>query len=265
VSDPAAVRADWSEGDYPAIAARLAPAADTLLDRLGPLDGAELLDVATGTGNAALSAARRGARVVGVDLTPELLGLGRRAAAAQDLSIDFIEGDAEALEFEEDRFDVVVSTFGVIFAPRPAVAAGELARVLTPGGRLGLTTWPADGLAAAMARTIAAHVPGGGPRRPPPWTTPEGLRELFDPRGVGLEIERGTDLVWRFADAAEAVAFIDEHLAGELRAARPAIEAAGRMGALREDLRALFTEWGGGGDGVALPFDYLLVTGTKTG
>jgi SAM-dependent methyltransferase len=268
VSDPAAVRAEWSDGDYPSIGVRLRPAAEALIGRLAPLDGAEVLDVATGTGNAALLAARAGASVVGVDLTPELLDIARRRARDEGLYVDFIEGDAEALEFEEDRFDVVVSTFGVIFAPRPAVAAGELARVLTPGGRLGLTTWPIEGLAAAMRGVIARHLPNADPPppEPPPWVTAQGLRELFAPRGVHIEVERRDDVVWRFDDAAEAVTFVETSLAGEMRTARLAVDAAGGMPALRADLQALFTEWDtAGGDGLALPFDYLLVTGTKTG
>ena len=205
--------------------------------------------------------------MVGVDLTTELLDVARRRARDEGMAADFLEGDAEALEFEEDRFDVVTSTFGAIFAPRPAVAAGELARVLTPGGRLGLTTWPSDGLVAAMGGTIARHVPDAGepPATPPPWSSEAGLRKLFDQRGVALEVERRTDLAWRFADAAQALAFMEEKVAG-FRAARSAIDAAGAMDAMREDVRALFAEWdAGGGDGLVLPYDYLLVAGTKTG
>src|SRR4051812_19685640 len=115
MSDAEAVRAEWTDGDYPSVAQHLRPASEALLHALGSLDGVELLDVATGTGNLALAAARAGAdHVVGVDLTPELLTVAREGAAAEGLNADFLTGDAEALEFEDGRFDVVSSTFGVI-------------------------------------------------------------------------------------------------------------------------------------------------------
>jgi SAM-dependent methyltransferase len=269
MSDPSAVRAEWAAGDYPSVGERLRPAAEALVAALEPLRGTEVLDVATGTGNAALAAARAGARVVGVDLTPELLEVARERARAEGLEADFLEGDAEALEFEEDRFDRVMSTFGVIFAPRPAVAAGELARVCTPGGTIGLTTWPLDGLAAAMRVELAplagidepvAPSPG-----PPPWTTPEGIRSLFEPRGVEVTVERRADLVWRFADV-EAAAVFAERSMSAIALALPAIEAAGRIDAFRAGLRALFARWSRDEDsGCVLPLDYLLTIGTKTG
>lgn len=266
MSDPDAVRAEWSDGDYPSVAQRLRPASETLLQALGPLAGVELLDVATGTGNVALAAARAGAdHVVGVDLTPELLDVARDAAERENLDADFVVGDAEALEFEEDRFDVVTSTFGVIFAPRPAVAAGELARVLAPGGRLGLTTWPLGSVPAHMAAAIARHVPATEPPRlaPPPWATADRLRELFDPRGVDLTIEPRV-LHWRFPDAATMAAFALDKVAG-MRAARRAAGPA-TTEVLRADLIALFSDRGKReGDELAVPFDYLLVRGIKTG
>jgi hypothetical protein len=119
-----------------------------------------------------------------------------------------------------------------------------------------------------MRGVIARHLPNADPPppEPPPWVTAQGLRELFAPRGVHIEVERRDDVVWRFDDAAEAVTFVESSLAGEMRTARLAVDAAGGMSALRADLQALFTEWDtAGGDGLALPFDYLLVTGTKTG
>ncbi len=267
MSDADAVRAEWSDGDYPSVAEHLRPASDALLRALGPLDGVELLDVATGTGNLALAAARAGAdRVVGVDLTPELLAVARDSAGREGLDlVDFVEGDAESLEFEEDRFDVVTSVFGVIFAPRPAVAAGELARVLTAGGRLGLTTWPVDSVPGQMARLTAAYVPSARrvPLAPPPWATEEALHELFAPRGVELSVQRHT-LHWRFGDVESMADFAMERVAG-MRAAQ---RAAGPQAAvaLRADLVTLFGERAERADGgVAVPYDYLLVRGIKTG
>jgi ubiquinone/menaquinone biosynthesis C-methylase UbiE len=267
MSDAQAVRAEWSDGDYPSVGERLLPASEALLHALGPVDGVELLDVATGTGNFALLAAQAGAdHVVGVDLTPELLEVARARADAAGLDqVEFVEGDAEALEFEEDRFDVVTSTFGVIFAPRPAVAAGELARVLTPGGRLGLTTWPIDSIPGQMAALVGRRMPHRDESRlvPPLWATSDGLHDLFAQRGIDLSIQRHT-LHWRFADAAAAAAFAVDKVAG-MRSARQAIGDAG-IEAIRADLVTLFDERGErSADGLAIPFDYLLVRGVKTG
>jgi SAM-dependent methyltransferase len=269
MSDAAAVRAEWATGDYPSVGERLLPAAEAVIAALGPLRDLELLDVATGTGNTALLAARAGARVVGVDLTPELLEVARERARAEGLTVDFLVGDAESLEFEEDRFDRVTSTFGVIFAPRPAVAAGELARVTTPGGVIGLTTWPLDGVAAAMRTELAPIAGVAQPAAPSPgsvpWTTADGIRALFEPRGVETRTERRHDLVWRFADAGEAAAFAERSMAA-IQLALPAMEAAGRLDAFRAALRDLFERYGRREDGgLAIPFDYLLTLGTKTG
>jgi SAM-dependent methyltransferase len=263
MSDAEAVRAEWSDGDYPAVAEHLRPAADTLLRALGPLDGVEVLDVATGTGNVALAAARAGAgHVVGVDLTPELLAVAREAADREGLdAVEFVTGDAEALEFEEDRFDVVTSTFGVIFAPRPAVAAGELARVLTPGGRLGLTTWPVGSVPAEMAAAVARLVaPAQEPRlAPAAWATEDGLHELFGPRGVELSIQRHV-LHWRFTDPEAAAAFAFDRVAG-MRAAQRA-GTPEQVQALRAEIVQLFRERG---DADGIPYEYLLVRGRKIG
>lgn len=266
MADAAAVRAEWADTDYPTLAERLQPAADVLLAALSPIADTELLDVATGTGNLALAAARAGASpVVGVDLTPELLEVGRAVAGRENLDVDFVVGDAEALQFEEDRFDVVTSTFGVIFAPRAAVAAGELARVLTPGGRLGLTTWSAESVAAEMALAIGRCVRRA--RSPllseSPWASERGLRELFAPRGVELSIRREV-LHWHFPDAAATAAFAIDRIAG-MRAAQRIAEP-GEVDALRSALTALVAERGRQtAKGFSTPLQYLLVTGVKTG
>jgi SAM-dependent methyltransferase len=267
MSDAQAVRAEWSDGDYPSVAEHLHAASEALVHALGPLDGVELLDVATGTGNLALLAAQAGAgHVVGVDLTPELLAVARERADEAGLDqVEFVEGDAEALEFEEDRFDVVTSTFGVIFAPRPPVAAGELARVLTPGGRLGLTTWPTDSVPGQMAALVGRRMPQGDGSRlvPPLWATPEGLHDLFAQRGIDLSIQRHT-LYWRSSDPETMAAFAVDKVAG-MRSARRVLGDDG-IAAVRTDLAALYAERGTQVDGgFAVPYDYLLVRGVKVG
>src|SRR5688572_27185400 len=135
--------ATWAAGDYAAVAAYIEDVAALCAERAGVGPGAELLDIATGTGNVALEAAQRGATVTGLDLTPGLLETARERAAAAGLDIAWVTGDAEALPFQDGSFDAATSTFGLMFAPRHAVAARELTRVLRPGGRFVLSTWAA--------------------------------------------------------------------------------------------------------------------------
>jgi SAM-dependent methyltransferase len=133
----------WSRGDYEQIARRFAPMHDRLVAALEPAPGERWLDVATGTGEVALRAARAGARVCGLDMTRAMLARARAKADATGLEVELVLGDAEALPFEDSSFDVVCSSMGVIFAPDRGAVARELARVTRPGGRLGLTVWRA--------------------------------------------------------------------------------------------------------------------------
>jgi ubiquinone/menaquinone biosynthesis C-methylase UbiE len=157
------VRATWAAGDYPAIAQRqLWPVGERVVRRVAVRPGEQVLDVACGTGNAAIRAAQAGGHVVGVDLTPKLLEEGRRLVSEAAVEIDFREGDAEALSVPDANFDVVVSVFGCMFAPRHEVAAHELVRALRPGGRLCVTAWTPDGAMGEFFRTLGGYMP------PPP-------------------------------------------------------------------------------------------------
>src|SRR5215218_10080531 len=149
-------RAIWAAGDYAAVAEVIdeAPPRD-LLARVRVAPGEEVLDVATGTGNIAIRAAAAGAQVVGLDLTPELFGTARRRADQWRVAVDWVEGDAEELPFEDGRFDCVLSAFGVQFAPRHEIAARELARVCRPGGRIGLVNWTRRVRSASCSRSSA--------------------------------------------------------------------------------------------------------------
>ena len=148
----------WASGDYHQIAAIIVPIAEQLADTLDLRAGESVLDVATGSGNAAIAAARRLTNVTGMDYVQSLLDRGKARASAEGLPVAFELGDAEALPVADGAYDVVLSTFGVMFAPNQAQAASELLRVSRPGGRIGLANWTPDGWIGEMLRTVGRHV-----------------------------------------------------------------------------------------------------------
>jgi ubiquinone/menaquinone biosynthesis C-methylase UbiE len=178
-------RSMWAAGDYgEMVQTFLLPLGETLVRAcsLGP--GTSVLDVAAGTGNAAIAAARTGASVTASDLTPELIAVGRRRTEAESLDLEWIQADAEHLPFEDAAFDVVMSSIGVMFAPHHRQAADELVRVCRPGGRIALLSWTPDGMVGALFRTMApfAPPPPPGAQPAPLWGTAEHLHELFSDR-----------------------------------------------------------------------------------
>jgi SAM-dependent methyltransferase len=178
-------RAMWASGDYPSMVETwLTPLGPRLVEACGIAPGARVLDVAAGTGNAAIPAALAGASVVASDLTPELLDAGRARAEAAGASLDWVEADAENLPFEDESFDVVMSAIGVMFAPRHQVAADELVRVCRPGGTIGLLSWTPEGMIGSLFRTMGpfAPPPPPGAQPPPLWGGEDHLRELFGDR-----------------------------------------------------------------------------------
>lgn len=193
-------RATWSTGDYPSIAELIQSAADDLVDAAEIEKKIDVLDVATGTGNVAIPAAKKGARVTGLDLTPELFEIGRKRASAARVKVEWLEGDAEALPFDDASFDRVLSTFGVMFAPRHKRAAGELVRVLRPGGLIALASWTPEGVAGQMFKIAGAYLPRPPEFAQPPaqWGNEKHVRELFAGHGLNLSFER------------LAVTFVDE-------------------------------------------------------
>ena len=188
-----AARAAWGAGDYPSVARRnLWDVGERIVRRVGVAPGEDVLDVACGTGNAAIRAAEAGGRVVGVDLTPRLLEAGKRLAAQANLEIDWVEGDAEALPVDDESFDVVLSVFGCMFAPRHDVTAQELARVLRSGGRLGVCAWTPDGYMGEFFRTMGGYMPPPPEFVSPPllWGSEDHVRALFADMEVELEFAR---------------------------------------------------------------------------
>jgi ubiquinone/menaquinone biosynthesis C-methylase UbiE len=183
-------QAMWASGDFSVIGTTLQIVGETLCETAELGAGQRVLDVACGNGNASLAAAHRFARVVGVDYVPSLLGRARERAAAERLPIEFVEGDAENLPFPAASFDVVLSTFGVMFAADQERAARELVRVVKPGGKIALANWTPEGFVGRMLVTVGQHVP------PPPgvaspiyWGNEQRLRELF-PEVKSLHVRR---------------------------------------------------------------------------
>ena len=149
----------WASGDYSAVGARIHPMAELLVQAADLPAGARVLDVACGSGNAALAAARCGCRVTGIDYVPGLLDRARTRSVAEELPIELDRGDAEALPYPDGSFDAVLSVVGVMFAPDQERAAAELARVCRPDGRIALAAWTPDGFIGQMFRTVGRHVP----------------------------------------------------------------------------------------------------------
>jgi ubiquinone/menaquinone biosynthesis C-methylase UbiE len=251
-------RAMWAAGDYPAIAQRqLWPVGERVVRSAAVAPGDDVLDVACGTGNAALRAAQAGATVTGVDLTPELLAVGRELAARERVAIEYVEGDAEALPVEDERFDVVLSVFGCMFAPRHGLAAAELARVLRPGGRLCVTAWTPEGTIGELFRSLGAFMPPPPPLAQPPllWGAEDHVRELFAGTGVELEFARETIAFPRFDTVDEEVEFAITKF-GPMVMARRMLPPDRWEALLAEQRRLLETQ--------APDAEYLVITGRRS-
>src|SRR3954451_15756538 len=178
-------RALWASGDYPAVAAELIPGFGPEIVRACEIQpGDRVLDIAAGSGNAAIPAAEAGAVVTASDLTPELFDAGRRIASARGVELEWVEADAEALPFADDSYDVVMSTVGVMFAPHHQAAADELVRVCRPGGTIGMINWTPEGFIGQLFPTIKPYAPPPpeGANPPPLWGDERHLRGLLGAR-----------------------------------------------------------------------------------
>jgi SAM-dependent methyltransferase len=257
-------RAMWASGNYDAVAELIWSAGRRLVERLDIRQGEDVLDVACGTGNAAIPAAQAGGRVVALDLTPELFEAGRERAHAVGVEVDWVEGDAEALPFGDESFDVVLSTFGCMFAPRHEVTAGELARILRPGGRIGVAAWTPEGSIGDFFRVIGAHMPPPPPFAALPllWGDVEHVLSLFADSGLELEFERDA-VEFRFDSVSGAVSYYETHF-GPVIKAREHLEAEGRWEAARADMADMYARHELPDDGsVVYAGEYLVVVGRK--
>lgn len=261
-----AARASWAAGDYDTIAQPLWPAGAHVVAATGLKPGDQVLDVACGTGNAAIQAAQAGAEVVGLDLTPELFDAARVRADTAGVAVQWVEGDAEDLPFDDRRFDVVVSTFGCMFAPRHDAVAREIARVLRPGGRMALCCWTPDGEIGGFFRTVTSHMPPPPPFAMSPllWGTEDHVRDLFGDTDVTVRFDRG-EIEFRFDSPEEEIEHFETRF-GPLLKARELLEPQGRWQALHDDFAAYVHRHHQPGEaGSRSMAEYLLTIGAKTG
>jgi SAM-dependent methyltransferase len=242
------MKASWMAGDFGQIANYTARIAEEFVERIGIKPGSRVLDVACGTGNTALPAARTGASVTGVDIAPNLLEQARKRAAAEGLEIRFEEGDAEDLPYSDQSFDVVLTMFGAMFAPRPDVVAAELVRVCKPGGLIAMANWTSESFVGRTFQATAKMVPPP-PGVPPPvlWGNEQTVRQRFAKGVSSLSMTRqNMEFLYPFPPK-ETVAFFRQYF-GPTQVAFSRLDQAGQT-ALAAQLEALWTEYNTANDG----------------
>lgn len=254
-------QAMWASGDFGQIGVRLQIVGEALCEAVDLRSVDRVLDVAAGNGNAALAAARRHADVVATDYVPELLAQARRRADADRLTIQFQVADAEALPFPDGRFDVALSTFGVMFAPNQERAASELLRVVGPGGRIGLANWTPEGFIGELFRTVGSFVPPpAGVRSPAAWGTETRLVELFGPQADDIRTER-KQFFFRYRSVEHWIEEFRTYY-GPVHKAFGALDATGQA-ALEAALQALLQRHNRSAAALVVPGEYLEVVVTK--
>jgi SAM-dependent methyltransferase len=255
-------QATWATGDFGRIGAQMQIVGESLCEALDLRPSERVLDVAAGSGNASLAAARRYADVTSTDYVPELLEQGRRRAAAEGLPMETRVADAENLPFEDGAFDVALSTYGVMFAPNQRRAASELLRVVKAGGRIGLANWTPDGMIGELFKLIGRFVaPPAGLDSPSAWGTEPRLVELFGPRASDIRTQR-KPYVFRFRSAEHWIDVFRTYY-GPVNKAFAALDAA-KQHELHAALVELLGRYDrGAGDGLVTPADYLEVVITK--
>ncbi len=256
-------KAAWASGDYAVVGTTLQIVGEALCEAIDLRAGERVLDVAAGNGNATLAAARRWAEVTSTDYVPALLERGRERAAAERLhGIDFREADAEALPFDDASFDVVLSTFGCMFAPNPARVACELLRVTRPGGRIGMANWTPESFIGQVFKTIGRHVPPpAGVASPALWGSRPRIDALFGAASSAIATET-RQFMFRYRSAEHMLEVFRSYY-GPILKAFAALDVAGQQ-KLTEDFIGLMHQFDRGGDaGLVIPSDYLEIVITR--
>jgi len=254
-------QATWASGDFAVVGTTLQIVGESLAEAVDLRSDERVLDVAAGNGNATLAAARRWARVTSTDYVPALLEKGRERAMAEGLSVRFLEADVEDLPFPDASFDVVLSTFGAMFAPDHRRTATEMMRVLRPGGRIGLANWTPEGFIGRLFKVIGAHIaPPAGVRSPALWGTEAHLAALFEGAAT-LRCERRT-FCMRYRSAAHWLQVFRDFY-GPVHKTFAALDPAGQQ-KLERDITALLDASNiGGSASLVVPAEYLEVVITK--
>lgn len=257
-------KAAWGSGDYAIVGTTLQIVGESLCEAIDLRPGERVLDVAAGNGNATLAAARRWAQVTSTDYVPALLERGRERAAAERLhAIDFREADAEALPFDDGVFDVVLSTFGCMFAPNAPRVAAEMLRVCRPGGRIGMANWTPDGFIGQLFKVIGRYVPPPAGATPPAtWGQSADLQRWFGEQAKSIEVQTRA-FVFRYHSPAHWLEIFRGYY-GPVLKAFAALETPERQQALADELVALIERFNTTQDGaVVIPSDYLEVVITR--
>ena len=256
-------QATWASGDYAIVGTTLQIVGETLAEAADVRAGERVLDVAAGNGNATLAAARRFAEVISTDYVPQLLDRGRARARAEGLSVHFEEADVEKLPFADNTFDVVMSTFGAMFAPDHARTAEEMVRVVRPGGRVALANWTPEGFVGRLFKVIGAHVPPpAGVKAPSLWGTEPYAGMLFGVHADRIRCERRT-FTFRYRSAAHFIQVFRDFY-GPTHKAFLALDRDGAA-ALEADIAKLLAELNTAGDAsLVVPSEYLEIVVTKS-
>jgi len=254
--------AAWSSGDYAIVGTTLQIVGEQLCEALDIRPGQKVLDVAAGNGNVTLAAARRWCDVVSTDYVPSLLERGKLRAKAEDLPVEFQVADAEALPFADAAFDVVVSTFGVMFTPDQDKAASELMRVCKRGGKIGLANWTPEGFIGQLFKTLGQYLPPpAGARSPALWGTPSRINEMFETSAASIKAER-RHFTFRYHSPDHFLQIFRSYY-GPMLKAFAALDEKNRE-ALNHDLLALIGRLNTATDGTMIvPSEYLEVVVTR--
>ena len=261
-------RAMWAMGNYPTVVTDVvAPLGPILVDVAGIKPGDVVLDVAAGSGNAAIPAARAGARVIASDLTPELLETGQKLAAEAGVQLTWETADAEALPYGDDEFDAVLSCLGVMFAPHHQTSADELIRVCRPGGTIGLLSWTPSGFIGQMFATMRPYAapPPPGAQPPPLWGSEDHVRELLGDRVEQVRTETRTLRVTHYTSPEAFRDYFKTNYGPTISAYRFIADDPDRVAALDHDLAELGQRFDVGTDSYVLDWEYLIFIARQAG